>query len=156
MKTKLIKLPFLDIRNDSVETEIKNGGPNSNGLFLTYDGNHHYIDTASIRTDGSIGLEHHFPLRVECIYDSEVLTSKDKVDDLETELINKKSIINKLEDKINELSNVNESLHQQLKESLINCEELKTPKRNGCSEWVSAKTLIRVVEIITGKSNSHG
>jgi len=148
MEKKLISLPYADIQMvNGCYAEVKEAG-----AYLTFDGkNYHVSNYSRNETSDNLFLFSDVILKNENVIDSETLTEKDNIYTLEENLKSKQLIIDKLEDKINKLSFINKELDVRAKEALKNCEELKTPKRNGCSEWVSAKTLISLVELLTDK-----
>lgn len=151
MENKLIKLPFVDMRKDSIGTTIENGDLNIGELFLFYDCKQYCICIVTKKVGNSVDFKNLLNLDSDYIVNDEQSYSKDRIDELNKRLKEKQSLINNLRDKNSQLSCNYEQLVKRSKAISAMYEELKSTKKNSCSGWISENTLVNIVELLTNK-----
>ena len=149
MEERLIKLPYVEVES-GIECVLEH--PSN---YIVRENN--ILSLRSTRPDmnGKFVFDTYVSIDQESIVNEDFIHTESEVEDLKNELNDKDKIISKLKIELEEnlrnrkdISKLNDELSKQnaeLKEQLI------TPKRNGCCEWVSGKTLVEVVKELTKK-----
>lgn len=156
METKYIEIEYLapELSQDErkkIFNEINNC--NGNHSLLFFNGSNYYI--GYLNSDGEIYSNLDLP-------SFKILDKKDIEEEkksYENDLTNLKSEYNK------NIESLDKRCHEEIKKADIENQKLRnhiselekiindTPKRNGCCEWISAKTLLETLKIITNKKD---
>ena len=149
MEERLIRLPYVEVENGEACVLEHHGN------YIVRENN--ILSLRSTRPDmnGRILFDTYIPIDPKIIVNENFVYTESDVEDFKKQLNDKDKIISKLKIELEEnlrnrkdISKLNDELSKQnaeLKEQLI------TPKRNGCCEWVSGKTLVEVVKELTKK-----
>ena len=149
MEERLIRLPYVEVENNE-ELVLEH-----HGNYIVRENNILSLRSTRPDMDGRILFDTYIPIDPKSIVNEDLIHAVSEVEDLKKQLNDKDKIISKLKIELEEnlrnrkdISKLNDELSKQnaeLKEQLI------TPKRNGCCEWVSGKTLVEVVKELTKK-----
>lgn len=155
METKYIEIEYIspDLTQDErkkIFNEIDQS--NRSCICLIYTGTY---SLCTINADGDLYTQLELP-------GFNVIDKKDIEDNIksyETDIKNLKSEYDKniksLDQQCKERIKKAEDENQKLRNHISELEKIinDTPKRNGCCEWISAKTLLETLKIITNKKD---
>ena len=149
MEERLIRLPYVEVENGEACVLEHHGN------YIVRENNILSLRSTRPDMDGRILFDTYIPIDPKIIVNENFVHTESEIEDLKNQIRIKDDMIKDLNVQYKEIGKVNKGLNDEC-ESLekINAElkeQLIVPKRNGCCEWVSGKTLVEVVKELTKK-----